>query len=70
MFQRTGKELPGAGKFSDHTEGEPVWGQDLVYSFYTDDKTSYPGVSYADRTWRNSRGSLPMSLGSKGYSER
>jgi SRSO17 transposase len=44
VFQRTGKELPGAGKFYDHTEGEPVWGQDLVYSFYTDDKTSYPLV--------------------------
>ncbi|ELY58734.1 IS701 family transposase [Natronococcus jeotgali] len=44
VFQRTGKELPGAGEFYDHTEGEPVWGQDLVYSFYTDDKTSYPLV--------------------------
>mgnify|MGYP000326559606 FL=1 len=40
--QRTGEELPGAGKFYDHTEGEPVWGQNLVYAFYTDDKTSYP----------------------------
>jgi len=28
----------------DHTEGEPLWGLDLVYSFYTDDKTSYPLV--------------------------
>jgi len=44
VFQRTGKELPGAGEFYDHTEGEPVWGQDLVYSFYTDYKTSYPLV--------------------------
>lgn len=44
VFQRTGKELPGAGEFYDHTEGEPVWGQNLVYSFYTDDKTSYPLV--------------------------
>src|SRR5699024_99125 len=42
VFQRTGKKLPGAGEFYDHTEGEPVWGQDLVYAFYTDDKTSYP----------------------------
>ena len=42
VFQRTGKELPGAGEFYDHTEGEPVWGQNLVYAFYTDDKTSYP----------------------------
>ncbi len=42
VFQRTGKELPGAGEFYDHTEGQPVWGQNLVYAFYTDDKTSYP----------------------------
>ena len=42
MFQRTGKFLPGAGDFYDHTEGEPpVWGQNLVYAFYTDDKNSY-----------------------------
>jgi len=38
----SGKELPGAGSFYDHSEGEPVWGQDLVYAFYTDHKTSYP----------------------------
>ncbi len=44
VFQRTGKELPGAGEYYDHTEGEPVWGQDLVYAFYTDGKTSYPLV--------------------------
>ena len=44
VFQRTGRELPGAGKFYDRTEGEPVWGQDVVHSFYTDDKTSYPLV--------------------------
>lgn len=36
----SGKELPGAGSFYDHSEGEPVWGQDLVYAFYTDHKTS------------------------------
>jgi SRSO17 transposase len=42
VFQRTGKELPGAGSFYDHSEGEPVWGQDLVYAFYVDHKTSYP----------------------------
>ena len=35
-------ELPGADSFYDHTEGEPVWGQNVVYAFYTDDKTSYP----------------------------
>ena len=42
VSQRTGEDLPGAGEFYDHTEGEPVWGQNLVYAFYTDDKTSYP----------------------------
>ena len=42
VLQRTGKELPGAGSFYDHSEGEPVWGQDLVYAFYVDHKTSYP----------------------------
>jgi hypothetical protein len=42
VTQRTGEELPGVGKFYDHSEGEPVWGQDLVYAFYVDDKTSYP----------------------------
>jgi len=42
VLQRTGKELPDAGSFYDHSEGEPVWGQDLVYAFYTDHKTSYP----------------------------
>ena len=42
VLQRTGKFLPGAGLFYDHSEGEPVWGQDLVYALYTDHKTSYP----------------------------
>ncbi|WP_302080167.1 IS701-like element ISHwa4 family transposase [Salinibaculum rarum] len=42
VIQRTGKSLPGAGEFYDHSEGEPVWGQNLVYAFYTDEKTSYP----------------------------
>jgi hypothetical protein len=40
--QKTGEELPGAGQFYDHAEGETVWGQNLVYAFYTDDKTTYP----------------------------
>jgi hypothetical protein len=49
VFQRTGKELPGAGKFDDHTEGEPVWGQDLSHLFDTDGKTSYPFVFRQDK---------------------
>jgi SRSO17 transposase len=40
--QKTGEELPGAGRFYDHAEGETVWGQNLVYAFYTDEKTAYP----------------------------
>jgi SRSO17 transposase len=40
--QRTGEELPGVGHFYNHSEGETVWGQNLVYAFYTDDKTAYP----------------------------
>ena len=40
--QRTGEELSGVGRFYDHSEGETVWGQNLVYAFYTDDKTAYP----------------------------
>jgi SRSO17 transposase len=40
--QKTGEELPGAGRFYDHSEGETVWGQNLVYAFYADDKTAYP----------------------------
>lgn len=36
--QKAGEELPGAGRFYDHTEGETVWGQSLVYAFYTDEK--------------------------------
>ena len=39
---KTGKELPGVGKFYDHAEGDTVWGQNLVYAFYADKKTAYP----------------------------
>ena len=39
---KTGKELPGVGEFYDHAEGETVWGQNLVYAFYADEKTAYP----------------------------
>ena len=39
---KTGKELPGVGRFYDHAEGETVWGQNLVYAFYADEKTAYP----------------------------
>ena len=35
---------PGVGHFYDHAEGDTVWGQDLIYAFYADDKTAYPSV--------------------------
>jgi hypothetical protein len=35
-------EIPGVGHFYDHAEGDTVWGQDLIYAFYPDDKTAYP----------------------------
>jgi len=40
--EKTGEELPGVGKFYDHAEGDTVWGQNLVYAFYADEKTAYP----------------------------
>jgi len=42
VTDKTGKELPSVGRFYDHAEGESVWGQNLVYAFYADDKTAYP----------------------------
>lgn len=40
--EKTGDEIPNVGRFYDHAEGEYIWGQNLVYTFYTDDKTGYP----------------------------
>jgi len=37
--------LPGAGSFYDHSESKPAWGQDPVYAFYMDHKTSYPNAT-------------------------
>jgi hypothetical protein len=42
LTEKTGEDIPGVGTFFDHAEGDYVWGQDLVYSFYTDEKTGYP----------------------------
>jgi SRSO17 transposase len=39
---KAGDEVPGVGHFYDHAEGDTVWGQDLIYAFYADDKTAYP----------------------------
>ncbi|QAU14057.1 IS701 family transposase (plasmid) [Halorubrum sp. BOL3-1] len=40
--RKAGDEVPGVGHFYDHAEGDTVWGQDLIYAFYADDKTAYP----------------------------
>ncbi len=42
LTEKTGEEIPEAGTFYDHADGEYIWGQNLVYSFYTDEKTGYP----------------------------
>jgi hypothetical protein len=33
--------VPGVGHFYDHAKADTVWGQDLIYAFYADDKTAY-----------------------------
>lgn len=40
--EKTGEEIPNAGRFYDHADGDYLWGQNLVFSYYTDDKTGYP----------------------------
>ncbi|GAB7011216.1 hypothetical protein JCM31271_31590 [Halorubrum trueperi] len=42
ITEKSGDEVPGVGHFYDHAEGDTVWGQDLIYAFYADDKTAYP----------------------------
>ena len=42
MFQQTGEFPSRCWEVLQSHQGEPVWGQNLVYSFYTYDKTSYP----------------------------
>ncbi|HET7322703.1 MAG TPA: IS701 family transposase [Halococcus sp.] len=42
VTHRTGDQLPNAGWFYDHAENDTVWGQNLVFSQYADDKTTYP----------------------------
>jgi len=41
ITEKVGVEVPGVGHFYDHTEGDAVWGQDLIYAFYADDKSAY-----------------------------
>jgi hypothetical protein len=42
ITEKAGDEIPGVGHFYDHAEGDTVWGQNIVYAFYADDKTAYP----------------------------
>ncbi|PHQ42413.1 IS701 family transposase, partial [Halorubrum sp. C191] len=42
ITHKAGDEVPGVGHFYDHAEDDTVWGQDLIYAFYADDKTAYP----------------------------
>ena len=42
ITEKAGDDVPGVGHFYDHAEGDTVWGQDLIYAFYADDKTAYP----------------------------
>ncbi|MFP9193996.1 transposase, partial [Natrialbaceae archaeon A-CW1-1] len=39
---KTGEQIPNAGKFYDHTIRGYIWGQNLVYALYADEKTTYP----------------------------
>ncbi|MFP8957648.1 IS701 family transposase [Natrialbaceae archaeon A-CW3] len=39
---KTGENIPNVGKFYDHTIRGYIWGQNLVYALYADEKTTYP----------------------------
>ena len=42
ITEKAGDSVPGVGRFYDHAEGDTVWGQNIVYAFYADEKTAYP----------------------------
>lgn len=42
LTEKRGDDIPNVGRFYDHAEGEHIWGRNLVYTSYTDDKTGYP----------------------------
>ncbi|GAB7011055.1 IS701 family transposase [Halorubrum trueperi] len=42
LNDKSGKHIPGTDWFYDHNEGHTVWSQNLVFSLYADQKTSYP----------------------------
>jgi hypothetical protein len=41
ITEKAGDEVPCISHFYDHAEDDTVWGQDLIYAFYADDKTAY-----------------------------
>jgi len=65
LTEKAGDAVPSVGHFYDHAEGDTVWGQDLIYAFYTDDKTAYP---FTFRLYEHRRpgrcpgGHLPLRL--------
>ena len=42
VTEKAGDDVPGVDYFYDHAEGDTIWGQNIVYAFYADDKTAYP----------------------------
>lgn len=42
LVEKTGKQIPGAGKLYDHCENKYVWAQNIVTLHYADEKTNYP----------------------------
>jgi SRSO17 transposase len=39
---KIGEQIPNVGKFYDHTVPGYIWGQNLIYALYADEKTTYP----------------------------
>ena len=39
---KVGEHIPNAGKFYDYTVPGYIWGKNLIYALYTDDKITYP----------------------------
>ncbi|MFQ6010536.1 MAG: IS701 family transposase [Candidatus Aenigmatarchaeota archaeon] len=42
IIEKTGKHIPGIGKYFDHAKGRYVYGHNLVSLHYADRKTNYP----------------------------
>ncbi len=38
---KVGEHIPNAGKFYDYTVPGYIWGQNIIYALYADDKTTY-----------------------------